>query len=106
MAVQAISFNLERAAGLLGVSASASEQELRSAYLKKVQQHPPDRDPEVFEQIRDAYDQMRDPAIRAQTVLEGPDPHAPLVTLLGASKQQRKFAGSQLWIELLREKRS
>jgi hypothetical protein len=106
MAVQAIPLNLERAAALLDVPASANDQQLRSAYLKKVQQHPPDRDPEVFEQIRDAYEQLRDPAVRAQSVLKGPDPRAPLVSLLGSSKPKRVFVGSQLWIELLREKRS
>jgi DnaJ-class molecular chaperone len=98
--------NLERAAALMGVAPSASDQELRSAYLKKVQEHPPDRDPEIFEQIRDAYEQLRDPMARAQTVLEGPSPSAPLTSLLDGSNRNRAFVGSALWIELLREKRS
>lgn len=98
--------NLERAAAVLGVALSAKADELRAAYLQKVQQHPPDRDPELFEQIRDAYDQLRDPASRAQAVLDGPDPHASLTTLLDGVKVTRSYVGSQLWIELLKEKRS
>lgn len=99
-------FNLERAVTLLDVSASAGEEELRAAYLLQVQQHPPDREPELFEQIRDAYEHLRNPAVRAQAVLNGPDPKAPLVTLLDGSPPARVFVASQWWIELLKEKRS
>ena len=99
-------FNLEAAATLLGVHTAASDQELRTAYLQKVQQHPPDHDPDLFEQIRDAYEQLRNPTVRARMVLEGPDPELPLTRLLDGSKPRRAFAGSQLWIELMKEKRS
>ncbi len=103
MALETTPFTLERAAALLGVSATADEQELRSAYLKKVQEHPPDRDPDIFEQIRDAYEQIRNPAVRAKAILEGPSPFAPLASLLEGSQPKRAFVGSQLWIELLKE---
>ena len=100
------SMNLDRAAALLGVVATASEAELRSAYLQKVQQHPPDRDPEVFEQIRDAYEHLRNPAVRARAVLvSGPPADAPLTSLLDGLEPKRAFVGSQLWIELWKEKR-
>lgn len=99
-------FDLEKAAQLLGVSASVTEQQLRTAYLREVQRHPPDRDPDLFERIRDAYELLRNPNVRAQAVLEGPNPQAPLTTLLDGLKSTRAFIGSQLWIELLKEKRS
>jgi DnaJ-class molecular chaperone len=106
MALETISSGVERAAALLGISVSASEQELRAAYLQKVQQHPPDRDPEVFEQVRDAYEQMRNPAVRAQAVLQGPSPFAPLSSLLDGLPQKRAFVGSELWVQLLKEGRA
>ena len=102
----ASTMTIERAAGLLGVSATANEAELRAAYLEKVRQHPPDRDPEAFEQIRDAYEQIRNPTLRARAALLGPNPTAPLSTLLEGLKPVRNFVGSALWIELLKEKRS
>jgi DnaJ-class molecular chaperone len=105
MSADLASMNLERAAALLGVAISADSETLRVAYLQKVQEHPPDRAPELFEQIRDAYDQMRNPSVRAQAVLKGPDPRASLTTLLDGSQQRRNFVGSQLWIELLKENR-
>jgi len=97
--------DLEHAAQTLGVSASAAEQELRAAYLDKVRQHPPDRDPEGFERIRDAYDQLRDPDVRARAILQGPDPSAPLTALLDGLPG-RVFVGSQPWLDLLKEKRA
>src|SRR4051794_23178590 len=87
-------FNRDKAQALLGVAGDARDKELQAAYLAKVRQHPPDRDPELFEQIRDAYDQLRNPATRARMVLEGPDPFAPLTSLLDNAKVKREYVGS------------
>jgi len=97
---------LAAAAALLGVEIHAGLDDLRAAYLKKVQQHPPDRDPELFEQIRDAYEQMRNPDVRAAAVMQGPEPAAPLHQLLQGLNATRAFVGSQLWVQLLKEKRA
>jgi DnaJ-class molecular chaperone len=96
---------LETAMELLGVAAAASEAEIRAAYLEQVRRHPPDRDPERFEQIRDAYNCLRDPTARARLVLEGPDPSAPLASILQKAEPRRCFVGSQLWMGVLVEKR-
>lgn len=98
--------SLANAARLLGVETTADNDELRAAYLRKVQQHPPDRDPETFEQIRDAYEQMRNPDRRAAAIMEGPDPDAPLTDILEGLTRSRNFVGSQLWIQLLKEKQA
>ncbi len=45
---------------VLGVSAEASDQEIRSAYLLLVRKHPPERFPEVFERIHSAYTEIKD----------------------------------------------
>jgi hypothetical protein len=103
MDMPATTISLEQAAAILGVAASADEKELRAAYLQKLRQHPPDRDPELFEKIRDAYGQMRNPNVRAEAVLSGPDPSAPLTALLDGLQPRRAFVGSQLWIDLLKE---
>jgi curved DNA-binding protein CbpA len=39
---------------ILGVEPSASDKELRRAYLRQVKEHPPERDPEGFRRIREA----------------------------------------------------
>jgi len=106
MARQTTLLPLDRAAALLGVTAAATDQQLRAAYLQKVQQHPPDRDPERFEQIRDAYEQLRNPSVRARLVLEDPDSIPTLESMLDGLPQKRAFVGSLPWIELLKEKRT
>jgi hypothetical protein len=92
------------AAEILGVAANASEDEVRSAYLEKVKQFPPDRSPEEFERIRDAYEKLRDPRSRAKAMLIAPDTNLPLVSLVDSIKRRRIFAGPQPWREVLKSK--
>ena len=46
---------------VLGIGLDASAEEIRSRYLTLVRAHPPERDPERFAAVREAYDQLRDP---------------------------------------------
>jgi curved DNA-binding protein CbpA len=54
---------------ILGIAQGASETEIRSRYLELVREHPPDRDPERFAAVREAYEQLRDPVTRMRTAL-------------------------------------
>ena len=89
---------------ILGVAANASTEEIRIAYLDKVKQFPPDRSPEQFEKIRDAYDNLRDPRRQAKAMLLSPDGAAPLASLIDDLKTRRIFAGPRLWREVLKTK--
>jgi curved DNA-binding protein CbpA len=51
---------------VLGLEAGAGEDAVRRRYLELVRQHPPDRDPERFAEIRGAYDALRDPVRRLE----------------------------------------
>ncbi len=44
---------------LLKVSETADDQAIRKAYLKQVKQFPPEQEPEKFQQIRAAYDRIK-----------------------------------------------
>lgn len=96
--------SVEQACSLLGVAAEASETDIRSAYLAKVREFPPDKDPDAFERIRDAHDLLKDPRTRAKQVLQCPDPAAPMVDLLIGLKPVRQFAGPRFWMDALKEK--
>lgn len=87
---------------VLGVSPNASEEETRAAYLRKIKEFPPDRSPEKFERIRDAYQILNDPQHRAHLVLEA-DPRAPLSTLLDNQKDKKEFLGPSPWIDILKK---
>jgi hypothetical protein len=56
-----------RALEELGVTGSWDDRGLRRAYLRKVKQHPPERDPEGFARVRAAYEFMRSLAVSSQT---------------------------------------
>lgn len=88
---------------VLGVSVTAGPGEIRAAYLEAVKRHPPDRDPEAFERIRDAYEALRDPKRRIQSVLLAEDPRTPLAEWLDAQKKTRRFVGPRPWLDALRK---
>ncbi|MBI4871405.1 MAG: DnaJ domain-containing protein [Candidatus Riflebacteria bacterium] len=85
----------------LGVARESSPEEVRQAYLARVKESPPDRDPERFERVRDAYDVLRDPRRRIRALLESIDLQKPLTELLGADPPRRRFVSARYWREAL-----
>ncbi len=92
------------AMALLGIGADAGEDAVRAAYLRKVSEFPPERDPEQFEKIRDAYAMLRDRRARAQNILRDGNPLPKLDTLLDDVVRKRDFVGPKLWREVLKSK--
>ncbi|HEY2015698.1 MAG TPA: J domain-containing protein [Bryobacteraceae bacterium] len=88
---------------VLGIPPNAGEEEIRAAYLRKVKEHPPDRAPEEFEKIRDAYDTLRDPRRRMRDLLLSVHPEVPLASLLGEHGKERRFVGPQPWLDVLKQ---
>jgi hypothetical protein len=48
---------------VLGLNHNADAEAIRRRYLELVRQHPPERSPQKFGEIRAAYDQLRDPLV-------------------------------------------
>ncbi len=59
---------------VLGVETHASDEAIRTAYLRLVREHPPERSPKHFAEIQAAYDHLRDPAKRLGSLLDEPSP--------------------------------
>lgn len=55
---------------ILGIDPSATDAEIRRAYFARVAQHPPERDPEGFKAVREAYEKLSDAGARAREFLE------------------------------------
>jgi preprotein translocase subunit Sec63 len=87
---------------ILGVREDAGAEDIRRAYLEKIKMYPPDRAPEAFEKIRDAYELLQDPRKRMRLMLSNVDPKAPLVSLLEGQKGKRNFVGPEPWLEVMR----
>lgn len=88
----------------MGIGPDAGEEEIRAAYLRKVKEHPPDRSPEQFEKVRDAYEILRDPRRRMRDMLTSADPLATFASLAEELRPERRFTGPRLWHEVLKGK--
>jgi len=87
---------------VLGLDVGATDEQVRAAYIEKVRRHPPDRDQERFEQVRDAYELLRDPRSRAKQTFLSADPHQELPSLLGDRPVRRRHVGTGLWLAVLK----
>ncbi len=96
----------EQARQALGIGVEAGDEEIRAAYLRKVKEHPPERSPQEFERVRDAYELLRDPRRRTRSLLLAAHPDQPLLSLLANMETERKFTGPEPWTAVLRENKS
>lgn len=49
---------------ILGVPEDADDVDIKKAYLARVREFPPEREPERFQTVRDAYETLRGPRER------------------------------------------
>jgi curved DNA-binding protein CbpA len=54
---------------MLGVERTGDEAAIKRAYFRLVREYPPEREPAKFQEIRAAYEQVRDADARSQTDL-------------------------------------
>jgi curved DNA-binding protein CbpA len=88
----------------LGIQDDATDEQIRAAYIEQVKLHPPDRDQQQFERIRDAYEELRDPRGRAERMILSADPNQPLPSLLDGLPPRRRHLGPQPWLAVLKQR--
>ena len=54
---------------VLGIERTSDEAVIKRAYFRLVREYPPEREPEKFQELRAAYDQVRTVEARSQTDL-------------------------------------
>lgn len=54
---------------ILGVSEQATDADIKQAYLQAVKDHPPEREPQRFRQIQEAFDLIKDEDSRLRYAL-------------------------------------
>jgi curved DNA-binding protein CbpA len=89
----------------LGLDEGADDEAVRAAYLLAIRRCPPDRDPQGFRRIREAYEAIRDEERRLALRLFGPPPLDRLEALLDAFPDERHFVGPEPWLRVLRADR-
>ena len=81
----------------LGISPEASDEKIREAYIRLIKKHPPEKDPECFQKINNAYEAIKDKRSRAQTRIFFPttvaDHEQSLMALAGSQGINRRRAG-------------
>ncbi|MCY0897937.1 MAG: DnaJ domain-containing protein [Firmicutes bacterium] len=55
---------------VLGVDRGADDAEIHAQYLRRLREHPPERDPEQFQVIRRAYEVLSSPTTRRRYAME------------------------------------
>ena len=93
---------------VLGIPLNAGAEEIRAAYLSKVKEFPPERFPDEFEAIRDAFESLSDPRKRTLAMLKADDPRGSTLSILDGEVKHRIFIGPQAWLDVLKtqEKRT
>src|SRR5947209_1121662 len=84
---------------ILGVSPHADAAEVRRRYLGLVPEFPPDRAPARIAGIRAAYDEVRDPARRLETLLFEPGTSDTLDALV--ADLRARLGGARLSTDVL-----
>ncbi len=93
----------ENPQSILDVPQDADPEEIRTAYLNKIKEYPPEKFPAEFERVRDAYTILNDTRYRTRMMLQSADPEASLVTLLDNQKKKRQFVGPEAWLDAMRK---
>ena len=89
---------------ILGVPRDAGPGEIRTAYLNKIKEYPPEKFPAEFERVRDAYTMLSDARYRTRLMLRSADPEASMETLLDDQPQNRQFVGPEAWLAAMQER--
>jgi curved DNA-binding protein CbpA len=91
---------------ILGIPPGADDQAVRRAYLTLTATHPPDRFPEKFARIREAFDLLKDEESRARYKLFHTEPGAAtpigVVAAYGRDRPERTPVPESALMELVR----
>lgn len=91
---------------VLGIEETADDDEVRAAYLAAVRRAPPDRDPDGFRRVREAYEAVCDEERRLALRLFGPAPLDRPDALLDEIPDERRHVGPGPWLDVLRGERT
>ncbi|MDG4552053.1 MAG: J domain-containing protein [Candidatus Contendobacter sp.] len=84
---------------LLGVAETAGDDAIKRAYLQRVREHPPERDPDRFQAIRAAYETIKTHRDRLRHRLfhqQTPDLAELVATTLRPGDSRRRPAETQI----------
>jgi curved DNA-binding protein CbpA len=87
---------------ILGLADGASDEDIRAAYLRGLREFPPDRAPEQFQKLHEAYDFLRNPEVRFKSILHAENPDQDMAAWVGDHPAPRRFAGPGPWLTAMK----
>lgn len=92
---------------MLGLEPGATDDDIRGRYLELVKNHPPEHDPQRFQDITQAYERIKDRRSRIRHRLlgcrESVDAEAWLAYLVRACRPVRQRAGLQSLLDAVQK---
>lgn len=86
---------------ILDIDVSASDSEIKSAYLKKVRRFTPERFPEEFKKIKEAYSAISDSKKRIEFKLFNVDEPDINTVIISTIKSKRKRIDTETFYQML-----
>jgi curved DNA-binding protein CbpA len=74
---------------VLALKPGATAEEIRQRYLQLVRENPPDREPEKFRAINDAWKMLCDPLVQARALLKKDRSTRPLADICDAAEKEK-----------------
>lgn len=87
---------------ILALGGEPSPAQIRQAYLAKVKEFPPQTHGAQFQEVRLAYELLKDPREQARQRWQA-SPQS-LADLCSQADNQRRFVGPQAWIQAMAKK--
>lgn len=84
--------DVQRSYALLGLDPGAAPDEIKKAYFRLVRVHPPEKDPEEFQEIRRAYEMLKDgpPVVEEERFSAPEDPNVLYLLEQARRRSERK----------------
>ncbi len=87
---------------ILSISYTSNDDEVKSAYLQQIRQFPPDRYPEKFKKIKEAYEKLKTERDRIACRLFCAE-DLTLIDLMESIKKQDSIISSEKLIDFIAE---
>ncbi len=87
---------------VLEVSENAGSEEIRAAYVRKIQAYPPEKHPQKFQEIAGAYQLIKDDIARSRLKVFGMKEVQKIADLLPMCETRHKV-GLETWLNVNKE---
>jgi curved DNA-binding protein CbpA len=90
---------------VLKVFHTSTDEEVRNAYISLIREYPPDRSPEKFQEVREAFEEIKHERDRIKRYLAFPRTIDNLSDIIPDKKPERNLLPRSVWNKIIKNKR-